>query len=147
MASTEERRWVKRLLRLTPALGVALGITLVSAIPGQKIGPMPFEGFDKLVHFGFFATLSTALAFGIGRQRWARQGAWMVLLVVAAVAVLGALDEWHQSFVPLRSPTWGDWATDVATALVVALAFWKIGRRSAGLTSDNGRRPREASER
>ena len=69
-----------------------MGITLVSAIPGQKIGPLPFEGFDKLVHFGFFATLSAALALGIGRRRWARQGFWMVLLEDLIFMILQRLD-------------------------------------------------------
>ncbi len=42
------------------------------------------------------------------------------LRVIASVMVLGALDEYVQSFFPYRCASWNDWAVDVLTAIVVA---------------------------
>jgi len=52
--------------------------------------------------------------------------------VVGGVALLGALDEWHQRIVPGRSADVFDWVADVVGAwLGVALWHWLHARKSA----------------
>lgn len=53
--------------------------------------------------------------------------------VVAAVSLLGALDELHQRIVPGRSAEFFDWVADVVGAwLGVALWHWLKVRRGVG---------------
>jgi VanZ family protein len=68
-------------------------------------------------------TVRALLALG---QGWRRA----LLLGVAAASLYGALDEWHQSFVPGRDPDPWDWAADTAGALVGAAAVGLPRRKS-----------------
>src|SRR5687767_6464629 len=66
---------------------------------------------DKFAHFGVYGLLAT-LVCRLGHG-W-RAAAWSVLTVSA----FGASDEWHQSFVPGRSPALDDWMADTIGAAV-----------------------------
>ena len=94
--------------------------------------PVPVEVsipyVDKLAHLGGFGvlgalTVRALLALG---QGWRRA----LLVGVAAASLYGALDEWHQSFVPGRDPDPWDWAADTAGALVGAAAVGLPRRKS-----------------
>lgn len=65
---------------------------------------------DKLAHLGVYAVLGAALAhakvFGPSRVPH--------VAMIALGALFGVTDEWHQSFVPGRDPSVGDWLADVA---------------------------------
>jgi VanZ family protein len=71
---------------------------------------------DKLAHFILYAVLGALLARGRGAP-----GRIPHLSLVAAGALYGASDEWHQSFVPGREVSVVDWSADVAG---VAAGYW-----------------------
>jgi VanZ family protein len=48
----------------------------------------------------------------------------LAALAVLMTAVYGALDEWHQSFVPGRFPERADFYADVLGAAVAAAGVW-----------------------
>jgi len=85
---------------------------------------------DYLLHFVAFAVLAffLALAFAGGVRNLAGEGlGWPRARWVLVMAVLyGCSDEWHQSFVPGRHPSWADVAADLLGALVVVtlLVVW-----------------------
>lgn len=83
-------------------------IWTLSSRPGDSIS-IP-GGFDKLAHFVEYAVLGFLLGKGLGRPLW-----WAALL--AAVA-WGGIDEWHQSWVPLRDSSALDVAADGLGALI-----------------------------
>ena len=108
--------------------GITLWILSDGPVPIRK-GPT-FPGLDKLLHFGYFfggaGLLSTALYLH-GRPRSALSLSRLVLTVVIVLAAIGALDEWHQSWVPKRSGNdLGDWLADVAGALTGTLLFTRL---------------------
>ena len=70
--------------------------------------------FDKAEHFVYFGIMAMLLCVGLG-FRWL----WAVLL---AVPLVGALDEWHQYYVPGRDSSAVDWIADAAGALVAVFA-------------------------
>lgn len=75
---------------------------------------------DKVTHFAVFGLLGTLVCrLGSG---W--RGA---VLAWAATAIFAATDEWHQSFVPGRSPELADWIADVlgAATAIVAYTGWR----------------------
>ncbi len=69
---------------------------------------------DKLVHFALYFRLGGILA----RARWVSgTDVWHVVLL-AVGCTYGALDEWHQSLVPGRTPEIADWLADVVSVFV-----------------------------
>lgn len=98
-----------------------LTLWLLSERPTPEISSLDLPGFDKILHFTYF--LLGALLFSIalhlrGSSAWPRN----FLIVVITLATIGALDEWHQSWIPSRSGNdLGDWGADLLGALTGAL--------------------------
>lgn len=84
---------------------------------------------DKLVHLFLYSVLGSALGWGAWRDP-RRLPLWVP---VALGIVYGAVDEWHQSFVPRRDPSWADFGVDVLGILLGfgillgALRRWRPG--------------------
>jgi VanZ family protein len=105
-----------RLISWGPAAVWAAVLFLLSAfedVPGTALFPFA----DKVGHLGLYAVLGAALTWG----RWRSGGKVPVLGVLAVGAVYAVSDEWHQSFVPGRDASMGDWAADI---LGLALGYW-----------------------
>lgn len=79
---------------------------------------MEFEGLDKVAHAGVYGILAWLLLYA-WPSRPARRG-YVLIWTLCCLYALG--DEWHQSFVPGRSPDILDIVADAAGALV-ALAL------------------------
>lgn len=101
--------------RWSPVLLWYVLILSVSSISGERLNDVAIDVPDKLVH----AVEYGVLGFLVVRQRFlvsARPVLRAVLGAVAVVAVLGAIDEIYQSFIPLRTTSVGDWVADVLGA-------------------------------
>ena len=116
------------------ALWVAV-LFLLSELQGTG-GFLP-AGTDKLVHGGLYLILGLSLAWGRGRTG---SGVPVVILLLMGVGY-GALDEWHQSFVPGRDVSVGDWVADSAGVMLGLLLFSSLSRRSRRL----GQSPSEST--
>ncbi len=109
---------------------------ILSAHP-LTLGENP-SGFpsDKVLHFlcFFFGGLFLMLAC---LHTFAWRGWGLILAVGAALAVIGAGDEWHQTFTPGRNggdP--GDWAADCAGGFAAAFLVGTLyGRLRKGKTA------------
>ncbi len=105
--------------------GIVLWLLSDGPIP-MRDGP-DFPGFDKILHFGYFfggAGLLSAALYLHGSNRPGLSWRRLVITVVIVLATVGALDEWHQSWIPERSGNdFGDWLADIAGALTGALVF------------------------
>jgi VanZ family protein len=76
--------------------------------------------WDKVAHFVYYGTMAILLAHGLGR-RWL----WIPLVMVPAV---GALDEWHQMYVPGRDASFFDWMADAAGTMMAVYGYWGVKR-------------------
>jgi VanZ family protein len=102
-------------------------LTILSSLsqPGPKV---EMVGFDKIVHTIWFmlggAALALALCYRMPRQAPAWRSIFFIVLLTGAL--VGGLDEWHQSFTPGRQGLdVYDWAADVlGSLLAVPLARW-----------------------
>ena len=97
-----------------------------SSVPGTNIP----GGYSVYGHLGEYFVLA-ALALWAARREDRRT----VLLILALCALYGASDEFHQAFVPFRTPDPVDWLTDVAGAAVGVSVFlwWTVrSRRKSG---------------
>jgi len=70
-----------------------------------------------VAHAVLYAVLGASLARGARKAAWSVPGWALVLLG----SLYGVSDEWHQSFVPGRDPSLGDWAADTVGVL---LGYW-----------------------
>lgn len=113
-------------MRLWPWLapfGIAAAITALSHSPTYPLGielPPPLDKLAHLAAFGAFAAaLDAAWSLTVRSVPLYRRH----LAVFLLTCLFGALDEWHQSFVPGRDASPWDWAADTLGAAVgLALA-------------------------
>jgi len=94
-----------------PAAIWAAVLFLLSELPGDTVG----SGWginDKVAHLGLYLVLGASVAWAASRSRRI-PGAIFILIGVT----YGALDEWHQAFVPGRDPSSADWLADAAGVL------------------------------
>lgn len=104
---------VNRIRAWGPAVGWAFVLFVLSALPNLRGAPsFPFS--DKVAHVILYAVLGAALAWGWARSP--RSVPHAVLLI--AGALYGVSDEWHQMYVPGRTPDLVDWIADVIGVLV-----------------------------
>ena len=112
---------------LPPLAWIALSFYLSH----QPSLPYP-GGFDAkfistLGHVGVFGVLAVLIWWTLGLTSLSsgRRAMLAVLLTVA----YGFMDEWHQSFVPGRTPDWRDIVADTVGATLAMLAVLWIERR------------------
>jgi len=115
------------LLRL-PALLIAGFIWFLSS---QHILPQPkgILGWDKLQHLLAYAALGLAAGLWASPIFWKRRPAFALLLTALAASAYGAIDEFHQYFVPGRDCNVWDWIADTLGAFMGALAMMIISMR------------------
>ena len=111
----------RRAIAWGPAVLWALCLFLLSEVRGappalQSLLVIP----DKLVHFALYFALGGLLA----RARWVSGTGVRHTLLFAVGCIYAALDEWHQGFVPERTPDPADWLADVAG---VAAGYLLVG--------------------
>ena len=80
-------------------------------------------GIRKMAHVTEFGLFSVTVFHGIrgGRSGWRFR--WALATLVIAVTYAG-LDEWHQSFVPVRQASTRDVAIDALGALLAQVLVW-----------------------
>ncbi|GAA5122377.1 VanZ family protein [Luteolibacter yonseiensis] len=90
----------------------------------------PVNNFDKFEHFGYFfggGGLFSAWLFrrNPGNPDWTK----IILTTVGVIALVGVIDEFHQTFTPGRSGNDPfDWLADVSGAAAGALVFRLVHR-------------------
>ena len=126
------------LLRL-PALLLAGVIWFLSS---QSILPQPkgILGWDKLQHLLAYGALGLAAGLWASPVFWKRRPVLTLLLVTLTGSAYGAIDEFHQYFVPGRDCNVWDWIADTLGAFLGALAMMQYMRffKSAETVKTNG---------
>lgn len=109
---------------------LAIAAYIAMILLGSLLGSTPsvLKGTnDKMLHAIAYGTLALMLFLGMRQPIL-----WRSLIIIAAIAVMGALDEWIQSFFPHRRSDRMDWVADVTAAIavcgVLSLASWLYRR-------------------
>jgi VanZ family protein len=117
------RRWLPPLLWA--------GVILFGTSLPQEIVPVQTAKYDKVLHFSIY----TVFSFLLTRQLTETTTRWRAAAIAVVFAmVFGALDEWHQRFIPGRSTELADWRADSIGALTGALASVAFLRRRTQTT-------------
>lgn len=89
----------------------------------STISQMPtFWSADKLIHCICFAGLAGAWTFWFDGNSWKNKYLRNFLICIGIVALYGAIDEIHQSFVPGRNASFFDWLFDMIGATIGTFA-------------------------
>lgn len=128
-----------------PAAVTMAGIAFLSH--QSQLPRVPGAPPDWVLHGIEFGVLAAACFYGASRGFDRRfRSANAAILAVSIATVYGALDELHQSFVPGRDVSVGDWIADSLGALLVVTVLVLVWNRSAGSNSP-GRRSSETEKR
>lgn len=115
--SAATRAW----LAWVPALAWALIIFVLSSQPTL---PNPAGIDDKPAHAATYGVLAVACLIGLAGARAGRVSGRLALVAWVLATLYGVSDEWHQSFVPGRTPDVADVLADaVGAALAVGVAW------------------------
>lgn len=91
-----------------------------------EVGP-PAMISDKLAHLLAYGMLAALILRALASAEWRRVSAWAVTSAIVAATIYGVLDEWHQSFVPGRTPELADVVADASGACLAGVALWSCG--------------------
>ena len=94
----------------------------------------------KAAHVTEFGVFSITVFHGVRGDRYGWKLDWALITLVIAVSYAG-LDEWHQSFVPLREARFRDVLIDATGALLAQVIVWvyaKLHRNSADSPAPRG---------
>jgi VanZ family protein len=117
-----------------PALLWCAVIFGLSAIPGTALPGTP-TGTDKVVHALVYGVLGALCLRGARRARPHHSHARVIAVAALMTTLYGITDEFHQAFVPNRTPDWRDGVADTTGGLVGALVCAAyMARRSRGAT-------------
>lgn len=113
------RRWLPPLLWA--------GVILFGTSLPQSVVPLQTSSIDKVLHF----TIYTVFAFLLTRQISEDTSRWRAAALAIVVAMaFGAVDEWHQRFIPGRSTEFADWLADSFGAVIGTFMFLAFRRRN-----------------
>ena len=87
----------------------------------------------KGAHVTEFGVFSIAVFHGVRAERHGWRISWALITLLIAVCYAG-LDEWHQSFVPLREAKFRDVLIDATGAVLAQVLVWvyaKLHRNTA----------------
>ena len=99
-------------------------------LSSQSILPRPkgILGWDKLQHMLAFGVMGVTAGFWIRPAFWRRRPVLSLLIITLVISVYGAIDEFHQFFVPGRDCNVWDWVADTLGAFLGALAVLLLMR-------------------
>lgn len=113
----------------------ALALFVASSIPGTSYPEVSFAFADKLVHLCIYGVFGALLARAVAATwpSWRNNRIW--LMATGLATLYGATDEFHQMFVPNRSPDVRDLMADAlgagtGAALTLLFLLWQRHRRA-----------------
>jgi VanZ family protein len=98
---------------------------------GHRALYLMHTGIRKLAHITEFGIFSITVFHGVRAERQGWKPSWAVTTLLIAFTYAG-LDEWHQSFVPLREPRFRDVLIDATGAFLAQALVWVYAKLHRG---------------
>jgi len=113
------RHW----FRFVPMIFIMGTIFFLSSQPGDTL-PLPdVPNLDKLLHAGIYGLLAATILFAVQEESTFKRPRLIGIFVILFCLLYGISDEWHQSFIPGRTPSIWDIAADTTGAAAMVF-FW-----------------------
>ncbi len=113
-------------LRCIPMLSIMGILFFLSSVPGDAMALPDIINIDKYAHALAYAAFALSVLFALSRRFCSRHPYRTVIFVFCFCLLYGISDEFHQVFVPLRSPSVYDLMADGVGALL-AMVLWLQG--------------------
>lgn len=118
-----------------PVIGYCTAIFIQSSFPTtEQLPAWPF--LDKILHVTAYSLLGFLVFRALATGRMANKPNLVLIISVLFAGLYGLSDEWHQSFVPGRSPEAADALADLIGGIIGAGLGWLWFKRidkTAGL--------------
>ncbi|MFC7518356.1 VanZ family protein [Herbaspirillum sp. GCM10030257] len=105
-------------LRFIAALLIYLAVLVFGSIPGARTEVGEFAS-GLILHFITYSVIAFLLFTGF-RNEYSAKG----LTTVVMIALMGALDEYVQTFLPYRRGAIGDWYVDASAGILMSTLLW-----------------------
>lgn len=105
-------------LRFIAALLIYLAVLVFGSIPGARAEVGEFAS-GLILHFITYSVIAFLLFTGF-RHEYSAKGITTVVLV----ALMGALDEYVQTFLPYRRGAIVDWYVDASAGILMSTLLW-----------------------
>ncbi len=105
------------------AMSFSLAIIVIGSLPGARNDIGQYAS-GWLLHSLAYAVLGVLIYVGSKGNE-----SWRAVKTVLTVAVMGAADEYVQSFFPYRTAAIGDWMIDCSAGLAVSAILWRYWPR------------------
>lgn len=115
----------QRKQRFSAAILIYAAILVIGSIPGARAEIGHFAT-GPVLHSLAYAFLTFLVFTGSSGNAWIR-----AMKAVTIVALMGAGDEFVQSFVPYRGAAVADWLVDCAASLVTSAILWALLPKAA----------------
>lgn len=106
------------------ASGVFIVLIALGSLPGTADALSQRFG-DKLLHTLAYSVMAALYFFSYSGSKLARS-----IATITSIALLGALDETVQIFLPYRNSSLADWCFDIAAALIVVTLLVSLSGRA-----------------
>ena len=117
-----------------PAIGWALVILILCDIPPSSVpgNGLFFEGFDKIVHLGFFFVLTVFLFYGKIKQQNSYEYRLLTIVKIFSINVIlgGGIELLQWKVFTYRSADWWDFAADVIGMCMGVFSYLLLHRRA-----------------
>lgn len=114
--------------RFFPLILVMGTIFLLSGQPADSFRLPGISDFDKLGHGAAYGVLALSAIYAFGQETRSRHPLRVVCITLIFSVVYGVSDEYHQHFVPGRTPSGYDLLADAWGAGLACLLWLKILR-------------------
>lgn len=101
-------------------------IFYLSHQPGDTFHLPEVVNIDKLLHMLVYGVLALSTLYGLPVRMGRQHPRLAAVLVILFCLAYGLSDEWHQSFIPGRFPSFWDIAADTAGAGVAVYLWFKF---------------------
>lgn len=109
------------------ALAFYFAVVLLGSIPGARV-EIGMVASGLVLHFLTYSLIALLIACGT-RGNATRKA----LMAFVMVALMGAFDEFVQSFLPYRSGALLDWCVDMSAGILTASLYWTMSLKKAAL--------------
>jgi VanZ family protein len=126
---------MSKVFRAIPFVLILITMVYLSHIPG---GPrvIRFQHADKVGHFGLFFLMTASIIYWFRAFSNAKRHKFFYAYTFLLVAVIGLLDEYHQSYVPNRDVSFLDWLADCLGGLcflIISKMYLKRSNKSKSI--------------
>ena len=120
----KKKRFHFSFFRYVPMTLVMGTIFFLSNQPGDTLTLPDVPNIDKVLHAGIYGLLALTTLFAVGKKLISAHPRPVAFLVLLFCALYGLSDEFHQSFIPGRTPSVWDLFADT-TGAGLAVFLWQ----------------------